>query len=573
MRFLRSLFLNVASCGHVVLLLGMLFLNFQAFAGSTWEWPNLAAIREHIGPEVRQMVIAEGESWNSMRGKVFLFERESADAPWMLVESPMAAVFGQKGLAPSADKWPAGWSEARSSGGKPGEGTDSPFYKSEGDGKSPAGIFSLKNVYGYAGKPPSYLAMPYTLLTSTLFGVDDPDSRFYNQIVDVSHKSVSEAKDWKSAETMRRKDDLYRWLVVVDHNSARRPGEGSQIFLHVWRSPDKGTAGCTAVSLQDMETLLEWLKPEKNPVLVQYPKNLFPEEPNRAILSEIPSKKIAGREDKGRFGHLNDPEFTDGPGAASFLKDDDAVFLLTHAGRNYVFPQLLMSWHHVVNLSLKSTPVAVTYCMLADSAVAFRREVGGMPLELGVRGTLLFGDAVLYDRQTNSSFLQLTGDGFQGIHAQKRLPFLARLEQVSFKAVKGLPELKVLAPQKELRFYRDFYERNLDYRAGFMSFRAASVNIDQTRRATCSGLGFAGRDEQVFVGLDALAGTDVLMVPFSGGTLELRQNKVTQEISADFRSPAGARQAGEPPFQTQVFWYNWKAFFPGTRAIGCEGGR
>ena len=60
---------------------------------------------------------------------------------------------------------------------------------------------------------------------------------------------------------------------MVDYNrQAPKPGAGSCIFLHVWRSPEKGTAGCTAMAEQDLQAILGWLRNEKNPLLVQMPR-------------------------------------------------------------------------------------------------------------------------------------------------------------------------------------------------------------------------------------------------------------------------------------------------------------
>ena len=70
---------------------------------------------------------------------------------------------------------------------------------------------------------------------------------------------------------MKRKDALYTWVVDVGHKPARLPGEGSCIFLHVWRDARSGTVGCTAMARPDIEALLATLAPDKHPVLVQLP--------------------------------------------------------------------------------------------------------------------------------------------------------------------------------------------------------------------------------------------------------------------------------------------------------------
>jgi D-alanyl-D-alanine dipeptidase len=142
--------------------------------------------------------------------------------------------------------------------------------KREGDKRSPAGAFSLSGVYGNAdASEMTDLAMPYIPLDTTVFCIDDPRSRYYNQIVGRDH--VIE-RDWKSAERMRLSGPWYRWGIIVDHNANPRiPGDGSCIFLHVWGYAGEPTTGCTSFGEEDLVHLLRWLKPSAHPVLVQLP--------------------------------------------------------------------------------------------------------------------------------------------------------------------------------------------------------------------------------------------------------------------------------------------------------------
>jgi D-alanyl-D-alanine dipeptidase len=108
----------------------------------------------------------------------------------------------------------------------------------------------------------------YAALDDSWVCVDDPRSSRYNRVFD----AAGVMKDWSSAETMRRADELYRWVVVVDHNADATPGAGSCIFLHLWSGPEGGTAGCTAMDRPVMEELLAWLDPAARPVFVLLPE-------------------------------------------------------------------------------------------------------------------------------------------------------------------------------------------------------------------------------------------------------------------------------------------------------------
>jgi len=147
--------------------------------------------------------------------------------------------------------------------------------KIEGDNRVPAGIFRLGPAFGYApARSASWIKLHYVPLTKTTEGVDDPRSRYYNQLVDPSKVA---RVDWRSSEQMRRTDDLYKWGIFVAHNPTAAPGAGSCIFLHIWRNSSAATVGCTAMAEPDLLRLLRWLDPAAKPVLVQMPRREYEE--------------------------------------------------------------------------------------------------------------------------------------------------------------------------------------------------------------------------------------------------------------------------------------------------------
>jgi L,D-peptidoglycan transpeptidase YkuD (ErfK/YbiS/YcfS/YnhG family) len=203
----------------------------------------------------RQLVLSICRNWDGTSAEVRRYERSLADLRWSAVGRPMDAALGTNGLA---------WGRGLQPNVMPGP------VKREGDGRSPAGVFSLRSATGYAAKPPAGTQLPYQRATEFLHCVDDPASPHYNQLVD----DTRTAKDWSSAEDMRRADDLYRLVVWVGHNDAgAEPGAGSCIFLHIKGSST--TAGCTAFDAYDMEELFRWLDPSAQPVLVQLPADVW----------------------------------------------------------------------------------------------------------------------------------------------------------------------------------------------------------------------------------------------------------------------------------------------------------
>jgi D-alanyl-D-alanine dipeptidase len=133
-------------------------------------------------------------------------------------------------------------------------------------------VFALTHAFGYAPVDSARTGLPYLFATPDLECVDDVGSAYYNQVVD--RRSVE--SDWNSHEEMRRRDILYRRGVVVGHNQGpASPGDGSCIFLHVWRGPLSTTSGCTAMPESALVDVIRWLDAEAVPVLVQLPSSQY----------------------------------------------------------------------------------------------------------------------------------------------------------------------------------------------------------------------------------------------------------------------------------------------------------
>ena len=204
-----------------------------------------------------QAVVVTTNGWDSIAGTARMFERKNVKSDWKPFGESFPVVVGRSGLA---------WGETANSFGQMAK------IKQEGDGNSPAGLFPLTTAFGTSTKP-SALALPYTKLDEYTECVDDTKSNFYNRIV---NRMQVGNYDWKSSEKMLAIGPPYELGVVVAYNSypvAR--GRGSCIFLHIWRGPTTGTAGCTAMERRDLERIVAWLSPAKNPYLVQMPGDVY----------------------------------------------------------------------------------------------------------------------------------------------------------------------------------------------------------------------------------------------------------------------------------------------------------
>ena len=132
--------------------------------------------------------------------------------------------------------------------------------KKEGDGKTPSGIYPLGPAFGYAFMVNT--GLDYLQATDIDFWVDDVQSIQYNQWVHGKPNA-------NSFERMKRHDNLYQYGIVIGYNTHPViPGNGSAIFMHVWRRYDSPTSGCVAVNQRYLRKILHWLNQHYQPVII-----------------------------------------------------------------------------------------------------------------------------------------------------------------------------------------------------------------------------------------------------------------------------------------------------------------
>lgn len=151
----------------------------------------------------------------------------------------------------------------------------------------------------------------------------------------------------------------------------------------------------------------------------------------------IPERELAdGGVGLDGIPSLTDPEFVspDDPDA-DYLRQEVAdiptprvVGVLTEQGP-LAIPHQILWWHEIVNLDLGSgAQIAVTYCPLTGSTLAFDREpVNGAVL--GVSGLLFRNNMIMYDRRHERSlWFQMPREARCGPEDGARLPMVPVVE-------------------------------------------------------------------------------------------------------------------------------------------------
>jgi D-alanyl-D-alanine dipeptidase len=185
-----------------------------------------------------RLVLVRTSAMNTPTANLELFERTSREMPWTQVSDAEPAVVGHAGL---------GWGFTFLKSKQDGEPE-----KIEGDDRTPAGFFRIGPSFGFAASP---LRGHVVLNAGETVCVDDPSSSFYNQVKKRAQigPNVSREEMWRIP--------IYRRGLFIDYPTDRGTRRGSCIFVHVWREPNKGTAGCVAIPESRVAALQEFSEP------------------------------------------------------------------------------------------------------------------------------------------------------------------------------------------------------------------------------------------------------------------------------------------------------------------------
>ena len=129
---------------------------------------------------------------------------------------------------------------------------------------------------------------------------------------------------------------------------------------------------------------------------------------------------------------IDEPRFLGLDEASEWLAPEAPVIAFERNGEARAYPLEILTWHEIVNDVVGGEPVIVTYCPLCNSAIAFSRLVDGEERTFGVSGSLRRSDLIMYDRETETLWQQLTGEAIVGHDTGTVLDFLPA-QLVSFE--------------------------------------------------------------------------------------------------------------------------------------------
>ena len=245
---------------------------------------------------------------------------------------------------------------------------------------------------------------------------------------------------------------------------------------------------------------------------------------------------------------------------ADFLADEDRVLALMHNGEAKAYPIAILNWHEVVNDTIGGMPVAITYCPLCGTGVAFAAQRGGQPHTFGVSGLLYNSDVLLYDRETESLWSQLLMQAISGPAKGETLTPLAS-SHTNWRAWREEhPDTLVLST--DTGFERD-YRR--DPYAGYGSDTGLYFPVSrQSRRfhpkERVLGVEIDGRFKAYPYTELARHGQPEFADRFADRDLRIRFDRANESARA-------FDDAGRQLPAVSSFWFAWFAFHPDTEVF------
>jgi hypothetical protein len=272
---------------------------------------------------------------------------------------------------------------------------------------------------------------------------------------------------------------------------------------------------------------------------------------------EIPVEDIlSGGPPKDGIPALFAPRFV-AAADASFLAPDDRVIGVAREGEAKAYPMRILNWHEVVNDTVGSKSIAVTYCPLTASAVVYDRTVGNETLSFGVSGRLYQSNVLFYDRQSESLWSQLGERAVTGPRAGTGLEALPATE-TTWKDWRRLhPHTLVLSPDTGHR--RD-YDRD-----PYAAYHASPRTMFPVRHEDAR---LPAKEKVLGLSVGKASKAYPLSRLSAAGQVEDRIGAAAVRIDYDREAEHAAvvvLPSGESLPAVLVYWFAWAAFHPDTQ--------
>ncbi|MEH6471269.1 MAG: DUF3179 domain-containing protein [Halopseudomonas sp.] len=273
-----------------------------------------------------------------------------------------------------------------------------------------------------------------------------------------------------------------------------------------------------------------------------------------------PEKILQGGPPRDGIPSIDRPKFIQAD-QNHLLKPDSLVVGINVGGESRAYPIAILNWHELVNDRIGSQSLVISYCPLCGTALVFNAEVEGQTLEFGVSGLLYNSDLLLYDRNNQSLWSQITGEAISGPLKGQRLELLSSMLTSWQRWRTEHPQTLLLST--ETGFVRDYHRspygdydnsERLYFPVEFLSRRyhpkerVLGVEVDGVFKA------------YPFAELAKRTDQDPIYDSLAGKSLRI-------EYDLPSRSGRVFDEAGDELPLINSFWFAWYGFHPQTEVF------
>lgn len=294
---------------------------------------------------------------------------------------------------------------------------------------------------------------------------------------------------------------------------------------------------------------------------------------------------------------IDNPKFISVLEADKWMDDEDMVFALELNSRVYIFPQRIMVWHEIVNMTDLKASCSLTYCPLTGSVIAYLYP-DGKDISFGTSGNLINSNLLMYERSSGTLISQIDGIGLDkdlyGIELKSKPSFWLRWKQ----AKETYNNAEVLSDDTgSIRdytsdpygSYKDISGANYYFNDGliFQPIHTDENNIFPSKKSII-GLKLNGKkyaiDKEniekeslvIYENLNLFAVYDEnisnvrLYIKADGGELSYANGVISS--TSDMSWSVNGKSLNElddlvAPTYYEVMWFAWYAFYPNTEVI------
>jgi hypothetical protein len=268
---------------------------------------------------------------------------------------------------------------------------------------------------------------------------------------------------------------------------------------------------------------------------------------------------VSGGQPKDGIPSIDEPGFVS-PEEATFLADDELVFGLERGGQVRAYPQQVLVWHEIVNDTIAGEPLAVTYCPLTGTVIAFAGLADRPSMTFGTTGKLVNSNLLMYDRETDSEWPQVLGTAIRGPLVGERLRTVP-LVWSSWRAWRTVhPDTRVLSTDTgHLRDYEQdpygsYQQGGGYYTEGEPVFPVSSTDDRLPPKEVVVGV--RSGDEALAIRKDLVRQRGTVEADVGGRRIRARWDP---ELDTARVLRAGD---GEPADFLDAMWFAWHAFYP-----------